>query len=77
MIPTAYAHLPPLLDINQVCEELSVSRRTVYNWMSAGRVEWVMTPGGGRRIVTESLWRAGEPAGNGGVRKVNGGRRGR
>jgi predicted site-specific integrase-resolvase len=48
----------PLLDINQVRAIFGVSRRTIYNWMAAGKVDWVTTPSGSRRIVTASLARA-------------------
>jgi predicted site-specific integrase-resolvase len=40
-----------------------VSRRTIYNWISAGKVEYVRTAGGAIRIFADSLWRdAGSPS---------------
>lgn len=57
MIPVQYRHLPPLVSIPVACDALGVSRRTIYNWMAAGKIEWVLTPSGLRQIVTESLWR--------------------
>jgi len=34
-----------------------VSRRTIYNWISAGKVEYVRTAGGSIRIFADTLWR--------------------
>ena len=45
------------LSIMKACEAVGVSRRTIYNWISAGKVEFVRTAGGSIRIVTDSLWR--------------------
>jgi predicted site-specific integrase-resolvase len=39
-----------------------VSRRTIYNWMSAGKVQYVRTAGGAVRIFEDSLWRRSEAA---------------
>ncbi len=41
----------------KACETVGVSRRTIYNWISAGKVEYVRTAGGSIRIFTDSLWR--------------------
>ena len=47
----------------KACEAVGVSRRTIYNWISAGKVEFVRTAGGSIRIFADSLWRdAGERA---------------
>ncbi len=48
------------LSIMKACEVVGVSRRTIYNWISAGKVEYVRTAGGAIRIFADSLWR--EPA---------------
>ncbi len=45
------------LSIMKACEAVSVSRRTIYNWISAGKVEYVRTAGGSIRIFTDTLWR--------------------
>ena len=45
------------LSIMKACETVGVSRRTIYNWISAGKVEYVRTAGGSIRIFTETLWR--------------------
>jgi excisionase family DNA binding protein len=50
------------LSIMKACETVGVSRRTIYNWISAGKVEYVRTAGGSIRIFTDSLWR--EPSGS-------------
>jgi excisionase family DNA binding protein len=36
------------LSIMKACEVVGVSRRTIYNWISAGKVEYVRTAGGSR-----------------------------
>ena len=45
------------LSIMKACEAVGVSRRTIYNWISAGKVEYVRTAGGAIRIFADSLWR--------------------
>lgn len=45
------------LTILQACAEAQVSRRTIYNWINAGKVEYVRTAGGAVRIFADSLWR--------------------
>jgi excisionase family DNA binding protein len=46
------------ISITQACESVGVSRRTIYNWMAAGKVQYVRTAGGAVRIFEDSLWRA-------------------
>jgi excisionase family DNA binding protein len=48
------------ISITQACESVGVSRRTIYNWMAAGKVQYVRTAGGAVRIFEDSLWRAPE-----------------
>lgn len=43
------------LSILKVCDLLGVSRRTVYNWLEAGKVEYVRTAGGSVRIFVDTL----------------------
>lgn len=45
----------------KACELVGVSRRTIYNWISAGKVDYVRTAGGSIRIFTDSLWRDAHP----------------
>jgi excisionase family DNA binding protein len=45
------------LSIMKACEAVGVSRRTIYNWITAGKVEYVRTAGGSIRIFADSLWR--------------------
>lgn len=45
------------VSIRQACELAGVSRRTLYNWMDAGKVEFRYTAGGSRRIFEDTLWR--------------------
>ena len=42
----------------KACEVVGVSRRTIYNWMAGGKVQYVRTAGGSVRIFADSLWRA-------------------
>ena len=46
-----------LVTILQAAARCHVSRRTVYNWLQQGKVEWVRTAGGHVRIVEASLFR--------------------
>jgi excisionase family DNA binding protein len=48
------------LSIMKACEVVGVSRRTIYNWISAGKVEYIRTAGGAIRIFADSLWRDAE-----------------
>ena len=45
------------LSIMKACETVGVSRRTIYNWIAGGKVEYVRTAGGSVRIFADSLWR--------------------
>jgi excisionase family DNA binding protein len=45
------------LSIMKACEAVGVSRRTIYNWISAGKVEYIRTAGGSIRIFADTLWR--------------------
>lgn len=44
------------LNIQQACDRAGCSKRTMYYWVKAGKVEAVRTPGGKLRIVAESLF---------------------
>ena len=48
------------ISIMKACELVGVSRRTIYNWIAGGKVEYVRTAGGSLRIFVDTLWR--EPA---------------
>jgi excisionase family DNA binding protein len=45
------------LSIMKACEVVGVSRRTIYNWIAANKVEYVRTAGGSIRIFADTLWR--------------------
>jgi len=45
------------ISIKKACELVGVSRRTIYNWISNGKVEYVRTAGGSIRIFVDTLWR--------------------
>ena len=48
---------PPRKTANtaQSAELAGVTRRTIYNWVKANRVEWFRTPGGQIRIYVDTL----------------------
>ena len=48
------------ISIMKACELVGVSRRTIYNWIGAGKIEYVRTAGGSVRIFTDTLWRSPE-----------------
>ena len=50
------------VSIPKACELVSVSRRTIYKWISAGKVQYVRTAGGSVRIFADTLWRGPEAA---------------
>jgi excisionase family DNA binding protein len=41
----------------KACELVGVSRRTIYNWLASGKIEYVRTAGGSVRIFVDTLWR--------------------
>ena len=45
------------ISIMKACELVGVSRRTMYKWLSSGKIEYVRTAGGSVRIFVDSLWR--------------------
>lgn len=45
------------VSIPRACELVGVSRRTIYNWISGRKVEYVRTAGGSVRIFVDTLWR--------------------
>ena len=49
----------------KACEVVGVSRRTIYNWMAGGKVQYVRTAGGSVRIYADSLWRPPQENANG------------
>jgi excisionase family DNA binding protein len=51
-----------LISIMDACEVCGVSRRTIYNWIRARKVEYVRTAGGSVRIYADTLWRTGNAA---------------
>lgn len=45
------------VSIMKACEIVGVSRRTIYNWMDLGKVQFCRTAGGSVRIFEDTLWR--------------------
>lgn len=63
------------LSIMKACEVVGVSRRTIYNWIAAGKVQYIRTAGGAIRIFADSLWRdAGEAPAHHGQPSASGSR---
>ena len=50
------------VSIPRACELVGVSRRTIYNWIAGGKIQYVRTAGGSVRIFADTLWR--EPSGS-------------
>ena len=48
------------ISIMNACKLVGVSRRTIYNWIASGKVEYVRTAGGSVRIFVDTLWREPE-----------------
>jgi len=49
------------VSIPRACELVGVSRRTIYNWISSGKIQYVRTAGGSVRIFVDTLWREPNP----------------
>jgi hypothetical protein len=49
------------VSILQARERCQVSRRTIYNWMATGKVQYVRNAGGAVRIFADTLFREGRP----------------
>jgi excisionase family DNA binding protein len=59
------------LSIMQACTVVGVSRRTIYNWISARKVEYMRTAGGSIRIFADTLWREPGPPSHGATTPFN------
>lgn len=46
------------VSLDQACQMLQVSRRTVYNWIREGRLQTIRTLGGSQRVLVESVRQA-------------------
>lgn len=49
------------VSIMRACNLTGVTRRTIYNWIAAGKVEYVRTAGGSIRIFVDTLFRPAVP----------------
>ena len=45
------------VSIPRACELVGVSRRTIYNWIASGKIQYIRTAGGSVRIFEDTLWR--------------------
>lgn len=52
----------PSMNIKQACAFVGVSRRTIYNWVNAGKLPFRRTPGGSIRIQAADLLKRGAAA---------------
>jgi len=50
-----------IITIEQACQEVGVSRRSIYNWLATGKVAFCRTAGGAVRIYADTLTRPGAP----------------
>jgi len=50
------------VSIPRACELVGVSRRTIYNWIASGKIQYVRTAGGSVRIFEDTLWREPDAA---------------
>ena len=50
------------VSIPRACELVGVSRRTIYNWIAANKIQYIRTAGGSVRIFADTLWREPETA---------------
>lgn len=46
------------VSLDQACQMLQVSRRTVYNWIRDGRLQTIRTIGGSQRVLVDSVRQA-------------------
>jgi excisionase family DNA binding protein len=53
------------VSIARAGELVGVSRRTIYNWIADGKVQYVRTAGGSIRIFADTLWRQPAESANG------------
>jgi excisionase family DNA binding protein len=51
----------PTVSIIKACDLAGVTRRTIYNWLKAGKLEYTRTAGGSVRIYSETLFRPAGP----------------
>lgn len=47
----------PSVSIMKAGELVGVSRRTIYNWIASGKIEYVRTAGGNIRIFVDTVWK--------------------
>lgn len=48
------------VSVKRAQELAGVSRRTIYNWKDAGKLDYIRTAGGAMRIKVDSLFRPGD-----------------
>lgn len=57
------------VSIPKACELVGVSRRTIYNWIAGGKIQYIRTAGGSVRIFEDTLWR--DPETENSIRTAN------
>lgn len=53
----------PTVTIIRAAKLAGVSRRTIYNWLAKGKLEYCHTAGGNVRIFLDTLFIEGQPIG--------------
>ncbi len=48
-----------LVTIRQAAAIAGVCRRTIYSWVATGKVEYIYTAGGSKRIYVDTLFKTG------------------
>lgn len=56
--------------MQRACALAGVSRRTLYAWMTAGKVEFILIASGRRRLFIDSLFRDGNVSADQAVRRA-------
>ena len=51
----------PTISIMGAAAKLNVSRRTIYNWIASGKVNYCRTPGGSIRLFEDELLKPSKP----------------
>jgi len=54
---SVYSPNRELMSVNGAAEICGVSRRTIYNWLAADKIQGIRTAGGCIRIYTDTLFK--------------------
>lgn len=62
--PHTFQTSRPLVPIMEAASLAGVSRRTIYNWIRDGKVQYIRTAGGSVRIYLDTLFQPGTTEGS-------------